>query len=112
VIQEAVLAKEAILFCGNHSVKWDQIILALELFRLVLGYPNSTAAANTPMLQMAKDIVPSMLHLSHLHVGNSPADRQDFELMEVLYCTSPCDIRATDARDRLYGLLGLIKEEN
>lgn len=111
VIQEAVLARRATVWCGRDSVAWDVLQMALKAFQLTVSLPRAEATT-TAALSIIADVNQDISHLRFCAEQFYASGEQGMGLMETLWWTLKADIQATDPRDRMYGLLGLIKEED
>jgi hypothetical protein len=107
VIQEAVLARDALVVCGSHIIQWADIVKALKAFEWMILYVDS----NQKYRQTYSYIGSFYRDVSHFALASSSASGESMGLRELMLFTSMTDsIKATDARDRIYGLLGLLKE--
>ncbi|KAK1756560.1 heterokaryon incompatibility protein-domain-containing protein, partial [Echria macrotheca] len=86
IIQEIALAREAWVVCGSWRLNWT-------LF----------GSHNLKGLEV-RNYIPSWIH----HVLGGPRDRDLKQFAELLIATSGC--QASDARDKVFGLLGLSRE--
>lgn len=111
VVQEAVLARRATVRCGRDAVGWDVVLSALTAFQLAVSLPRTKAAA-TAGLSIVADVNRDIAHFRFCAEQFRASGGRGLGLMETLWWTLKADIQATDPRDRVYGLLGLIKEED
>ena len=125
IVQEVVLASKAVVACGSGEgvvvvvVDWEDVRDALELFEWMILYADIDPRYRR-VYELLGDIMPSVLHLeeaTNAYRRNLREGHDGMRLMEVLLFTDFADgedraIRATDPRDRIYGLLGLIRESD
>ncbi|KAK3496042.1 heterokaryon incompatibility protein-domain-containing protein [Neurospora crassa] len=120
IVQEVVLARKAVVACGSGEgvvVDWEDIRDALQLFEWIILYSNIDPKYRR-LYELLGDIMPKVVHLeeaTNAYRRNLRKGKDGMRLMEVLLFTDFADgedksIQATDPRDRIYGLLGLIRE--
>jgi hypothetical protein len=86
VLQEIVRAKEAVVFCGPFSLNWGYFTMEpFEINNLNLNNLNSEMP---PILRMGKGLT-----------------RYAMDLVDLIFATRTCG--ATDARDKIFALLGI-----
>ena len=108
VIQEAVLAKDASVLCGNLAVGFCNVLEAIQFFSLVILWPSGELGPQS------SEISSSVGHFNLLHkqyIESLKRSAPGLTLEELLLSTwfvSPGSIEATDSRDRIYGLLALL----
>jgi hypothetical protein len=106
IIQEVLLAQELILFCGDRSLTWDAFKFACAGPASVKGFAGLHAidSAFGPVHAAKMAMSRSQFReLSHQRALQRP--RYLNQLLEA-YGNANC----TDARDRIYGLLGLSRD--
>ena len=118
VIQEAVLARRATLFCGSDALDWDVVLAALRAFQLVVALPRPEAAVS-PAVSIIADVNQDLSHFrfcaERFQASTSSGINTGaggMALMEALWGTLKADIQSTDPRDRIFGLLGLVRDED
>lgn len=114
VIQEAVLARRATLWCGSDALDWDTVLAALRAFQLAVSLPRPEAAT-TAAISILADVNQDLSHFrvcAERFQAGSSSNGGGMALMETLYCTLKADIQSTDPRDRIFGLLGLVRDED
>ncbi|KAK3388492.1 heterokaryon incompatibility protein-domain-containing protein [Sordaria brevicollis] len=122
IVQEVVLAKKAMVLCGSDErvvVDWENVRDALQLFEWMILYANNDLRYKR-LYELLGEIIPSVVHLEEATNAYRLSQRKGHDgmrLMEVLLFTDFADaedmaIQATDPRDRIYGLLGLIRESD
>jgi hypothetical protein len=125
IIQEVVLAQAATVFCTedpNVSAPWEDVRECLQVFEWLILCP-STAPEHRRLYEILGDLYPNVLHLAAasdaykrcLTDNAAPVARGEggMSLMETITWTTFGDgsdnaIQATDTRDRIYGLLGMV----
>jgi hypothetical protein len=111
IIQEAILAQEAIMVCGNHSASWEYISTGLEVFEWMILCISSDLQYRDAFSTIA-DIYPNVVYFITASKQFKSGNRRGLELLDLLRWTSISDsIQSTDPRDRIYGLLGLLTEK-
>ncbi|KAK3347428.1 heterokaryon incompatibility protein-domain-containing protein [Neurospora tetraspora] len=122
IVQEVVLARKAVVACGSGEgvvVDWEDVQDALQLFEWMILYSNIDPKYRR-LYELLGDIMPSVMHLeeaTNVYRLSLREGKDGMRLMEVLLFTDCADgedkaIQATDPRDRIYGLLGLIRESD
>jgi hypothetical protein len=132
IIQEVVLARRAVLLCGadpeagGELVSWEDVSECIRLFEWMVLYP-STAPEHQRAYALLGDIYPNVSHLKLASdgyraslkgaKGTPEPDAGGMTLLDTILQTShgtSADgaIQATDPRDRIYGLLGMVREED
>ncbi|KAI1160833.1 heterokaryon incompatibility protein-domain-containing protein [Nemania serpens] len=101
VVQEAALARDAIMLCGTSSLDWDFFYWG---FRFIVLLRRGTSGE-------PERIATSNLHLMRtLRQKRHGVDRNDqvehLDLLQLLWNVRQLD--ATDPRDKVYSVLGLI----
>lgn len=132
IIQEVVLAREAVMLCGadpearGASVPWEDVRECIRLMEWMVLYPN-TAPEHRRLYALLGDLYPNISHLALASdgyrrsleegKGKSGAEGGGLPLLDTIIWTSlgtsvDGAIQSTDPRDRIYGLLGMIREED
>jgi hypothetical protein len=125
IIQEVALARKTAVMCGNHSVVWEDLRECLQVFEWMILYPD-TDVKYRRLYHILGDIYPNVSHIGYSSDGykrsleeSSDADKASFSagmsLLETIMWTSTGTgdaIESTDPRDRIYGLLGMVREED
>lgn len=95
IIQEVVLAKNPIFLCGRSQITWDRLMRAF-VYTGLLGIQG-----------MAKGVVPIhvLRNCRNLHSAGTP-----LLLAKLLVRTE--GFKATDPRDKIYGILGLAEADD
>ncbi|RYP57205.1 hypothetical protein DL769_009630 [Monosporascus sp. CRB-8-3] len=109
VIQEAVLARHATVWCGRYSIDWNILLQALRALHLAQSLRRAEAAETAALLIIA-DVNQDIAHFRVCAEKFQESGGQGMGLMEMLWWTLKAEIQATDPRDRVYGLLGLVEE--
>ncbi|RMZ83442.1 hypothetical protein DV737_g1532, partial [Chaetothyriales sp. CBS 132003] len=106
IIQEVLLAKELVLFCGERTLSWDAFKYACAGPATVKGFPGMKTSdsvfgpVHSAKMAMSKS---QFRELSHQRALQRP--RYLRQLIEA-YGGAQC----MDIRDRIYGLLGLSRD--
>lgn len=103
VLQEVALADEAIVVCGTQCISWEVFYCGFAL-AILLG---DGAITGRPDQLLNGGLVPMMMMRQRVHQSETETDRID--LLWLLYQVFP--LHATDPRDKVYSILGLITEE-
>lgn len=130
VIQEVVLARKAVVLCGadpdvaGASVSWEDVSECIRLLEWMILFPN-TAPEHRRLYALLGDIYPNVSHLALASDGykrsveeaKGEASQAGMPLLDTIIWTSlgtSADgaIQATDPRDRIFGLLGMVREED
>jgi hypothetical protein len=132
IIQEVVLAREAVMLCGadpearGASVPWEDVRECMRLLEWMVLYP-STAPEHRRLYALLGDLYPNISHLAlasdgyrrSVEVGKGKHGPEDggLPLLDTIIWTSlgtsvDGAIQSTDPRDRIYGLLGMVREED
>ncbi|KAK4118515.1 HET-domain-containing protein [Parathielavia appendiculata] len=125
IIQEVVLARQAVVLCGENpelpgaSVPWEDVRDCLRLFEWMVLYPN-TGPEHTRLYALLGDIYPNVSHLALASDGYRRSLENPYTglpVLDIMMWTSfgtstGASILATDPRDRIYGLLGMVREED
>jgi hypothetical protein len=112
VIQEVVLAKEASVCCGNLAVAWTNILEVIQLCSLLI------LSKNPRLGNRAREIAFTVGHFNLIdrqHLESRENDHPGLTLEELLSFTlyiKPGTMQATDSRDRVFGLLPLLRDED
>lgn len=111
VLQELILAKRAVIHCGNVVIDWNVMERVIEMF----SYPKDLPKCNTDSNEFAKQII-RVVHLRRLrldYLGRyrdwTPGLSWEGLLEQIRWPYLP---QATDERDRIYGLMALLNEED
>lgn len=98
VVQEVVMARKALVVCGSHSIPWPR-------FESIIDRVASTELTSLLLLDGAR---PQGVNTASVITALQEAivNAEPFELLEVLSCTLL--LQATDPRDKLYSLLGVV----
>ncbi|KAJ4382504.1 hypothetical protein N0V85_008573 [Neurospora sp. IMI 360204] len=122
IVQEVVLARKAVVACGSGEgvvVDWEDVRDALQLFEWMILYSNIDPKYRR-LYALLGDIMPSVMHLEEATNAcrlSLRKGKDGMRLMEVLLFTDCAvgedkAIQATGPRDRIYGLLGLVRESD
>ncbi|KAH8880293.1 hypothetical protein GQ53DRAFT_813423 [Thozetella sp. PMI_491] len=118
VIQEMVLARTAMVFCGYYSVPWEDIIDGLRVFEWMALYP-STEPRHRRVYSVVADISQNLLHLVSIYNGYRTSLQGDsargMPLLEIILGAAHSagnGLQATDSRDKIYGLLGMVRQQD
>ncbi|KAN0105923.1 HET domain containing protein [Hyaloscypha variabilis] len=103
IFQEVGLAKVATIMYGHSSMDWDRFTQAVEALNRTLRSRNRHVWRLTNAVAADK-VRRCRMQTLQTQQDNPPAH---FQLEDLLWQTRHC--RMTDPRDRLYGLLGLVK---
>lgn len=111
VMQELVLAKRAVIYCGDVVVDWNVMERAIEIF----SYPADLPECNLNFFNFAIQIV-RIAHLRRLrldYLGRyrdwTPGLTWEELLSHVMWPYLP---EASDERDRIYGLMAFLRGED
>ncbi|KAJ4294910.1 hypothetical protein N0V88_005149 [Collariella sp. IMI 366227] len=118
------------MLCGEEEegvapVAWDDVRRCIQLFEWMVLYP-STAPEHRRLYEILGDVYPNVSHLAltsdgykrSLGIVTPGSDEEGgMSLLETIIWTSLTtapggSIQATDPRDRIYGLLGLVRLED
>ncbi|RFU27303.1 hypothetical protein B7463_g9013, partial [Scytalidium lignicola] len=110
VMQEVILAKSAIIYCGDVAVAWNDIEWVIEMF----SYPDACNGLDVVALALP---ICQRAHLRRLRLDYLGRYRDwvpglTWEELLSITCEWPFMPEATDERDRIYGLMGLLLEED
>ena len=92
-LQEAILARDAYLVCGEHSSSWDEIVAAFEIFEWMVLYP-SIEPKDKRIMTMVGDIWSSLNHWVLITTSFEDEGRKGLALLVVLLWTAAT--RSTD----------------
>ncbi|KAM7210060.1 hypothetical protein V8F06_014555 [Rhypophila decipiens] len=95
IIQEVVLAKNPIFLCGRSQITWDHLIKAFDY----------TGLLGIQALATGLDTIHALKNCRDLHSARTP-----LLLAKLLVRTQSC--KATDPRDKIYGILGLAEADD
>ncbi|KAM7206118.1 Heterokaryon incompatibility protein (HET) domain containing protein [Naviculisporaceae sp. PSN 640] len=95
IIQEVVLAKNPIIMCGGARLAWDRFIRAFDY----------TGLLGIQALAKGLDTIHALKNCRDLHLARTP-----LLLAKLLVRTQGS--KATDPRDKIYGLLGLAEADD
>jgi hypothetical protein len=110
-LQEAILAKDAYLLCGEHSSRWDEVVASFEIFEWMILYA-SIEPKDKQIMTLVGDIYSHLTHWVLIRSSYENDGRKGLALLVALLWTAATrSIQATDPRDRIYGLLGLVIEQ-
>ncbi|KAI1271007.1 heterokaryon incompatibility protein-domain-containing protein [Xylaria sp. FL0933] len=101
VVQEVSLAREALVVCGTSSLKWESFYWGF-FFIMILG--GGFRGRPERIYKSNLNLMTAMRQKLHYANGSIRADRVD--LLHLLWRTRRLD--ATDPRDKVYSVLGLI----
>lgn len=107
IVQEIALANEVVLICGSHSFTWqnrvETVLMLAEGIKLAASLPTETP------LGARKLDVESLSELLEMQLTFGPEveAQKDETLLPYLFCETEHRV-ATDPRDRIYALLGLM----
>jgi hypothetical protein len=103
VIQEVKVAKYALVLCGQHAIAWKSMVTAAVKIA-VLGRISTRGRTHACKFLFALEMN------KILSIAMDGEDSRVFgNLLWVLYKTTSS--KASDPRDRLYGVTGIIKDE-
>lgn len=136
IIQEVVLARKAVVMCGADpgagvtAVDWEDVSECMRLLEWMVLYP-STEPQHRRLYTLLGDIYPNVSHLALASDGykrsleevkggggmNQDPGAAGMPLLDTIIWTSfgtsdDGAIQATDPRDRIYGLLGMVREKD
>ena len=108
IVQEIVVAKDIVIFCGRHSFGWAQLESLFMRFDedIINGHEH---IANHPF---EDEIYASpAIRVSTMRLGWQalPENAKGFPLASLLISLK--DMGCADERDQMYGILGLIHED-
>ncbi|OMP85776.1 hypothetical protein BK809_0001987 [Diplodia seriata] len=109
VIQEAALAKQAVVICGNDFVPWNSLsIINLNLTSQPWNLYRWAAAGGIPRsADPSKDFLNHVPPTIRLQLGHTDQSRNLWNLVrDVRAC------RADDPRDKVFAVLGLANDMN
>lgn len=111
VMQELILAKKAIIYCGYIKVDWKVMERAIEIFSYPGCFPRGDLDFQNFGMQVA-----TVAHLRRLrleYLGRYRNWKPGLSWEELLSLSRwPHLPEATDERDRVYGLMALLNEED
>ncbi|KAM7218408.1 hypothetical protein V8F06_006172 [Rhypophila decipiens] len=107
IYQEMVLAREATMYVGKDSISWDDaetVVLAIDALEDFLGMlePPGNETRVVGVYHHFYNAALARAQRKALGLGGAPT------LLEALCVRRPTD--ATDPRDKVYSLLGVVKE--
>ncbi|OCL07227.1 HET-domain-containing protein [Glonium stellatum] len=112
VIQEAVLAKSATVVCGTQSAPWPELCAAFMLISAVyrLGMAKNILTVNlrsqlSNCIWLTRPVLKIFTKISKHTQGASIGNIFSYSCIQT-------KLHASDPKDRLYGLLGLMAEEH
>jgi hypothetical protein len=110
VIQEVILAKRAIIHCGDVAAAWSDVERLIEMF----SYPNTYSGLDVTVLglQICQHSHFRRLHLDYLGRYRDWVPGLTWEKLLDITCGWPFGLEATDKRDHIYGLMRLLLEED
>jgi hypothetical protein len=110
IIQETILSRSLVLLCGKHEISWADLVGAarnIEARCQVLGWSPSTMFIEIDQIAVPlEDNVVSLAQWRDYFHNKNPSEAWRFTLEELIYATWV--FNATDARDKVYGILGLV----
>jgi hypothetical protein len=106
VVQEAILARRAVIICGSKRIPWP---LPADLPRVIRelspGGGDSSDTAGPSELDAGKQLLRGLLVLQQRYLqGTRPPLLELLELFKDRLCTNP--------KDRIFALLGLAREQD
>lgn len=109
-MQEVILAKRAIIHCGDIAVAWSDIERVIEMFLYPDGFDG------LEIMELANHIC-QFAHIRRFHLDYIGRYRDwvpglTCEELLGITCDWPFMPKATDERDRIYGFMGLLLEED
>lgn len=118
VLQEVILAKEVIVHCGPRSVRWDVLQFLIYTFvrqakraRLYhlgsLSHDSRRARAQATLLTQSLQILPFFV-LQQKSISAKQA--QETTIVDLLSLSG--NFEATDARDKIFALIGLLRGDS
>jgi hypothetical protein len=102
-VQEAVLSKKTTFFCGEQSISFNTLIAATTFLTFTSG--SRTKAGNLVYLMDKNQRM--IKAFSFLAITNQLSSGYGFGLMETLKFSNA--LRCSNPRDRIFGLLSLVK---
>jgi len=110
VMQEVILAKRAIIHCGDIAVAWSDVERVIEMF----SYPDACNGLDVMALalQICQHAHIRRLHLDYIGRYRDWLPGLTWEELLGITCDWPFMPKATDERDRIYGFMGLLLEED
>lgn len=100
VVQEVLLAKDIIVICGNHICLWQSFLDTLHRAHDIRRMPSQS--------QQHMRQTPARRLLQHKAKWKTNDWRRSLHYLIETYS----EMEATDARDKVYGLLGLVDGES
>ncbi|KAF4334681.1 heterokaryon incompatibility [Fusarium beomiforme] len=100
IIQEAVLAKNIQIICGDECITWDTVASCLKRLKMTQVQVFGVKLSDRSMFP---DQMYSLISGYHRQWHSSPGS---IDLLDVLYQFR--SLECTDAHDRIYGFLALI----
>ncbi|KAJ2984495.1 hypothetical protein NUW58_g6029 [Xylaria curta] len=102
VFQEAALGREVLMLCGTRHIKWEALYLGM--FRVLLLHSAPRWAPDKRFITGHRLLMNNLRLELHYGVQEEP-----FDLLQLLWDTR--SLHATDPRDKVYSLLGLINQK-
>lgn len=104
IIQELAFARSVRVFCGEHSLEWNTIGTNIILYAQILE--NMGEMRDSLPIPESLDYSIELILLRGKFEQN--ARKPDMNLMDLMQWFRRCE--ATDPRDKVFGLLGLAKD--
>lgn len=110
IVQETILSQSLVFLCGKHEIAWEELVAAarnVEARCEVLGWSPSLM-----FIEIHEIAVPLEHNIVRLadwrehHHNRTASQLMRFTLENLVYDTWV--FRSTEARDKLYGVLGLV----
>jgi hypothetical protein len=116
IIQENQLARQRLFLCGNEQIIGDHMFTALDALKLYVRLRKHMAIVpdrSTPTGHSAEEVSDFdyfSLRISHIMAESRQPGLTGIQLILLLndLMIETSNFQATDSRDRLYGLLGLL----
>lgn len=121
VLQELSVAQDVVFVCGERRLSYQHFIAADSFFRFYVWTivtsldPKSDLRVKPFLLAPVNSAASSMLITRRKYQGEIDGNRDDYTLYRLLYKSyvrgsSENILKATNPRDKLFGLLGLAKD--
>jgi hypothetical protein len=111
ILQELALAKRALFVCGQETITFDEVYHTILHFYLDAMNDPLQALKNLNLSIEERDrvsLVMTIVNTRALYEHNYPDRQQSTRLQALLQKTQRS--KATDPRDRVYGLLGMVSD--
>jgi hypothetical protein len=114
IIQELVCAKNAVVHCGNLSIRWSTVLRLQRLLAKWAQESNCPTPAN-PRTQMRFEFSNAVIFVNKIQMfrGQAEAWRAKDKTTTLFGLLCGMDgYQATHPKDRIYALLGLVEDMN